>query len=152
MLLSQTGQYAVRAAIHLAQYAEHTEGTLRVGEIAEALDVPQNYLSKILHQLARAGVLESVRGPRGGFRLADAPEALSVMEVIDAVEPTRSDRRCLLGRAECSNADPCPAHDRWKDLAEGILSFLHDTTLADLQRRQVRVKRKRSPRRKAARA
>ena len=97
--------------------------------LAEALGVPRNYLSKILHQLARSGVLASARGPHGGFQLAAPPAAISLAEVVGAVEPQRFERRCLLGRPECSDANPCPAHDSWQVLAEGISCFLHETTL-----------------------
>ena len=63
MLLSQTSEYALRAVLYIAE----CDGPVSVGEIAEAVGVPQNYLSKTLHQLARAGVLRSARGPAGGL-------------------------------------------------------------------------------------
>jgi Rrf2 family protein len=104
---------------------------VRVSEIAESVGVPRNYLSKILHQLARSGLLVSERGPRGGFALALPAEEITVQQVVDA---RHSDRRCLLGRAECTDAGPCPAHVHWQDLADRITSFMHETTLADLRR------------------
>lgn len=131
MLLSQTSAYAVRAAVHLAG-REGEEGFVRVGEIAGALGVPRNYLSKILHQLARAGVLTSGRGPRGGFRLATAAADVTLAEIVEAVEPGVASRRCLLGRPECTDQNPCALHDRWRGLAHEIDGFLHETTLADL--------------------
>ena len=118
--------------------------------MAGALGVPRNYLSKILHQLTRAGILGSERGPRGGFRLARAAGRISLAEIIAAVEPRRLDRRCLLGRPQCSDADPCAAHERWRSLAEGIKTFLEETTLADLARQRTRVVAKRRRGRKAA--
>lgn len=130
VLLSQTSKYAVRAAIHLAQHRE--EGPGRVAAIAEQLGIPRNYLSKILHQLARAGILDSERGPRGGFRLTAAPEALTLYQIVEPVDAGFLDRRCLLGRPECSDRNPCPAHGRWAEVADEIESFLTETTLADL--------------------
>jgi Rrf2 family protein len=130
MLLSQTGKYAVRAVIHLAQ--QPPDRSDRVGDIAEALGIPKNYLSKILHQLTRAGLLLSERGPKGGFRLAVAPEALSLADIIEAVDPGTLDPRCLLGLPECSEANPCPLHDHWKELAARIGAFLDGTKLSDL--------------------
>lgn len=135
VLLSRTTVYAVRAAVHLADLAEQGgEEPVRVGDIAEALDVPRNYLSKILHQLAQAGVMSSERGPRGGFRLAVDPGALSLARIAEAVDSYPLDGRCLLGRGECSDADPCAAHDRWRSLADRITSFVNDTTLAQFGR------------------
>jgi Rrf2 family protein len=151
VLLSQTGTYAVRAAIHLAE-GEALERPIPVVEIANALDVPRNYLSKILHQLAREGVLISARGPGGGFRLAAEPEKIPLDEILGAVEPQRFDRRCLLGRAECNDADPCPAHGRWQKLADGIGTFLQQTTLADLRRAERHPKRTRRRRVAVARS
>ena len=133
MLLSQTGKYAVRAAIHLAQ--NEAEGPRRVAVIAAQLEIPRNYLSKILHQLARAGILESERGPRGGFRLTVPPEALTLAQIVESVDSGLLGQRCLLGRPECTDRDPCPAHGQWKRLAREIESFLTDTTLADLMDR-----------------
>jgi len=132
MLLTRTSQYAIRAAIHLAGRNGRPS---QVGEIAEALDLPRNYLSKILHRLAREGVLASERGRGGGFRLAVDPAALSLARIVEPVEPGVGDRRCLLGRAECLDADPCPVHDRWQALSGRIGAFLRETTLADLARR-----------------
>lgn len=107
---------------------------MRVSEIAAAVGVPRNYLSKVLHQLVRAGVLVSERGPRGGFALARAAETIRLAEIVAAVEARPSDPRCLLGRPECNDADPCAAHARWRRLSDQIASFLEDTTLADLGR------------------
>ena len=96
--------------------------------------MPRNYLSKILHQLAKAGVLVSARGPSGGFRLRDEPGALTIADVIGPVDPIADHRRCLLGREVCSHSNPCAAHEQWCDIAERMHAFFHDTTLADLTR------------------
>jgi Rrf2 family protein len=133
MLLSQTSRYALRASVFLAERWTDDRSTA-VRDIAAGLDVPRNYLSKILHQLAREGVLLSERGPRGGFRLARAPGEIALAEIVEPLEPAFSERRCLLGRPRCSDDDPCPAHQRWSELAEEATRFLEDTTLADLVR------------------
>jgi Rrf2 family protein len=67
-LLSQTTEYALRAVLHIASQPDGTP--VRANALASAIGVPQNYLSKTLHQLARAGILTSTRGPTGGFQLA----------------------------------------------------------------------------------
>jgi Rrf2 family iron-sulfur cluster assembly transcriptional regulator len=144
MLLSRSGEYALRALIDLA--GSRDSGPRPTAEIAEAIGVPQNYLSKLLYQLAQAGVLESTRGPQGGFRLAHAPEDLTLAEALETIDAERLERRCLLGRPQCSDADPCSAHERWRALADQVSAFLESTTLADLQRptRRARRGRKRS--------
>jgi Rrf2 family protein len=130
-MLSQTAEYALRAAVWLA---EHPAGPVRVGDLAHALRVPQNYLSKTMHQLARAGVLTSVRGKNGGFRLARQPGAIRLLEIVEPFEPITDRRTCVLGRAVCSDAAPCQAHDRWKEVARTTAAFFSGTTLADLMR------------------
>lgn len=131
MLLSQTSRYAVRAATFLAgRWGEAR--SIPVAEIADALGVPRNYLSKILHQLARQGICTSERGPKGGFRLARAPDTISLAAVVEPVEPDYAERRCLLGQPICSDDEPCSAHERWQELAESATRFLEDTSLADL--------------------
>jgi Rrf2 family iron-sulfur cluster assembly transcriptional regulator len=93
-------------------------------------------MSKILHQLARQGVLVSERGPKGGFRLARDPAEIALAAVIEPVEPSLSDQHCLLGRPSCSDRDPCLAHSGWKALSDELRRFLDETTLAELVRHQ----------------
>lgn len=137
MILSQTAVYALQAVLHLAE-AEGDE-PLRVDDIARALDVPRNYLSKILHVLARDGVLTSTRGPRGGFRLRRPPSELRLESVIEHFDEITSASGCLLGRVRCSDADPCAAHARWKRVSDAVRSFLRDTTIEELLASGTRV-------------
>lgn len=144
MLLSQTGQYALRAALLLGELGPDERAT--ADEIASALDVPRNYLSKILHVLAREGVLESTRGPGGGFALALPAADLPLSRILHPVEPgLDGESGCLLGRAECSNRDPCAVHHEWTRLAGRIDGFLNDTTLGSLTQ-QKRASRKQASR------
>jgi len=83
VLISQTAQYALRALVHIADNAG--EGRIQVDPMATALDIPRNYLSKILHGLGQAGLLDSQRGPRGGFRLARDPGQIRLMDVVGEV-------------------------------------------------------------------
>ena len=131
-MLSQTTEYALAAAVHLA--VKGGGGPVRVDDIAEELGVPRNYLSKILHALARVGVLNSTRGPGGGFELARDASEIRLSELVQPFEPalTRSNGGCLLGRERCGDDDPCAAHSRWKDVRATIDTFFSDTTLGDL--------------------
>ena len=132
-MLSHTSKYALRAVLYLAE--EAMDGPVRVDDVADALEVPRNYLSKILHGLAREGLLTSVRGPHGGFQLGVAPEELKLSEIVGLFEPevVGLERRCLLGRSECSDLDPCPVHDQWMDLSIQVRDFFNGTTVADFQ-------------------
>lgn len=135
-MLTQTAQYALRTALYLAGRPAGVRST--VDEIAAALGVPRNYLSKTLHLLARAGVVESTRGKHGGFVLARRPDAIVLRDVVAPFEET-GHRVCLLGRATCSDRSPCPAHARWKAVSEAVASFFATTTVADLAARPGRL-------------
>jgi Rrf2 family protein len=132
-LLSHTAEYALRAVLYIAQQ-ESEAGLVRNDSIAETLDVPRNYLSKILHTLARDGLLVSSRGPTGGFRLARAPDVIPLSQVVAPFDNMDGPRTCILGRPRCSDRNPCPAHGRWKHISEQVNAFFRTTTLGDLLR------------------
>lgn len=132
-MLAQTAEYALRAVLHLAQHGDNRR--LRVREMAAALEIPHNYLSKILHQLTRHGVLASLRGKAGGFRLAVLPERLALSTIIQPFDRVEERRRCLLGRPQCSDRTACAAHTRWKEVGDTVAEFFRNTTVADLLKR-----------------
>ncbi len=138
-VLSQTAEYALRAALYMAEHGG--DEPYRVTQLAEALRIPQNYLSKTMHILARQGVLTSSRGMRGGFRLARPASQIPLLEVIRPFDQLEARRQCLLGRPTCSDATPCAAHARWKDLADTTTAFFRDTTLADITTKPAAGKR-----------
>ncbi len=129
-MLNQTAEYALRTAVYLTEHRE--QGPVIASELATQLGIPSNYLSKILHQLAKDGLLISQRGRAGGFRLARVPERITLAEVIENFDPVGERRRCLLGKTVCGDRSPCPAHDRWRDHSAGHARFFHETTLAML--------------------
>lgn len=132
-MISQTAEYALRAVLYLAQHGD--ERPVRVGEMAESLRIPRNYLSKILHQLTRHDVLVSLRGKAGGFRLAGSPDELPLSTIITPFDRVDERRRCLLGRPQCSDRTACAAHTRWKEVADTVAEFFRETTVADLLER-----------------
>lgn len=130
MLYSRPCEYALRALTYLS--SQNEKGLSRVHEIAESEDLPAPFLAKLLQQLARTGILTSVKGPKGGFGLARRPEEISLIEIVSAVDGTESLNRCAVGLAECSDNSPCPLHDSWKPLRTQITTYLSEQTLADL--------------------
>ena len=130
-MLSHTAEYALRSVLFLA---DRDGAPASVEEIAEALGVPRNYLSKTLHRLAREGILHSTRGKGGGFRLGKDPEKLTLLRIVEPFDRMSGERRCLLGRPLCSDRNPCPAHNRWKAVSEQMARFFRETTVSDLVR------------------
>ncbi len=98
--------------------------------IADALDLPANYLSKVLHELVRARVLTSVRGPTGGYSLAAAPEALTLDLIVAPFQELASSGQCLMGARKCDHRHPCVAHQRWQTIKDMFSTSLQNTTLA----------------------
>lgn len=131
MWLSSTAQNALQAVLYLADHGGSVP--VNVADVAVALGVPKNYLSKTMHILAREGVLLSTRGPRGGFTLAEPPARLVLARVVRPFVAT-SARRCLVGRATCNEASPCAAHHQWSRVAASVEAFFGHTTIADLLR------------------
>jgi Rrf2 family protein len=129
-VISKTAEYGLRAVLHMA--AARTDSLLRASDIAENLDVPANYLSKILHSLARAGILTSGRGPRGGFRLSGSPEELTLADVIRPLDPAMLEQTCLLGNPRCTESSACAVHEHWKSVREPLLAFFESRTLSDV--------------------
>lgn len=129
-MLSATAEYALRATVYLARHGGPP--ALQAKDLAGATDVPLSYMRKILHELVRAGILESTRGTQGGFRLARAPGDLSLLEIVSRFDRASASRRCLLGRSECGDRNPCPVHHHWKAAAQAVAAFFANTTLADV--------------------
>jgi Rrf2 family iron-sulfur cluster assembly transcriptional regulator len=129
-MLSTTASYALQAVLFLA--GRPSDEQVSVDEISTSLDLPRNYLAKILHEMTRQGVVKSTRGKGGGFRLAVPREELTVLQVVGRIDRIDESRRCFLGRPECSDHSPCVAHDRWKVLADELVTFFSETTVADL--------------------
>ncbi|HEX8907182.1 MAG TPA: Rrf2 family transcriptional regulator [Longimicrobiaceae bacterium] len=127
-MLSSTADYALRAILLLARH----EGAMNADEVARATGAPRNYMAKTLNALAKAGIVSSARGPRGGFTLACAPESLTIARVIDCFDEPRPQRRCLLGAAPCDPAHPCAAHGRWTEIRNARRTPLAHTTVAEL--------------------
>ena len=129
-MLSGTAEYALRAVVCLARRPNHAP--VRASDLAASVSVPRNYLGKVLHDLVRAGILKSTRGKNGGFQLAVDPGDLTLLQIVSLFDQIGERRRCLLGRPECSESDPCPVHHRWKECADHVQRFFTDTTVGDV--------------------
>ena len=129
-MISRTAEYALRAVIYLARVEDRRP--VPVDDIAEALGAPRNYLSKTLYELVRVGVLRSLRGPTGGFSLAADPETLTVAELVDVFDESRTSGMCLLGGRLCDSGSPCEAHQVWSRTLETARAPLERTTIAQL--------------------
>lgn len=123
-MFSQTVEYALRAMLCLASQ----NGTALTSErIAQQTQVPASYLSKVLRDLVRAQLVSSFRGPNGGFVLAHAAAQITVLQVVNAVDPIRRIARCPMNNPE--HHDLCPLHRSLDDALAHIEGVFGSTTL-----------------------
>ncbi|MCH7526142.1 MAG: Rrf2 family transcriptional regulator [Planctomycetes bacterium] len=128
-MLSLTSQYALRAIIYLTRHAD--DWPIPGRQVARDTQIPAKYLSKILGDLVRSGVLESSPGKSGGFRLRRSPKATYLQEVLEPFEQL-DQRRCPFGNQECTDSNPCRAHSRWKRVVEAEQRFFKRTSVYDV--------------------
>jgi len=130
MKISTKGRYGLRILLDLAR---HPEPELRlIRDIAASQQISEKYISRLVVELRRAGLLLSIRGAKGGFRLAIPPEAISVLSVIEAMEGPTSIVDCVLAPAGCLRSKRCAARSVWTKLNAAIRDSMNQVTLADL--------------------
>lgn len=137
MKLSTKGRYAVMALVDLA--ANDAGRPIALAEIAERQEISLSYLEQLFAKLRRGGLVKSVRGPGGGYRLAHTAQETRISDIILAVdEPIRA-TRCQPGQPYgCrSNQSRCMTHDLWEELSNQIYLFLSSVTVADVVSRRV---------------
>ncbi len=127
-MISQTVEYALRAVVHLAQFSPKSRTT---EQIAEHTKVPRAYLSKILHSLSRGHIVVTQRGIGGGVTLAAKPNELTLLEVMNAVEPVLRIKKCPLGITS-HGIQLCSLHRRLDNAIATIESAFANTTLAEI--------------------
>jgi Rrf2 family protein len=139
MIYSRSVEYAIRALVHLAVQPEGKQRMAR--QIANEEDIPSFFLAKTLQQLARKGLLHSVKGPTGGFGLQRAPEKISLMDIICVLDGPESFDRCIVGLDDCTEESPCPMDRSFRPIRREIVRYLTKTTVADLANGSSRPKR-----------
>jgi Rrf2 family iron-sulfur cluster assembly transcriptional regulator len=130
MIYSKSSEYAIRASIHLAQL---TNGDYAMAkDIAAQEEIPAPFLAKILQELARKGVLQSVKGPAGGFCLKRKATEVRLLDIVAAIDGLDGYSRCAEGYSECSSKNACPLHDNWMALQSRIMEYLERNTIGGI--------------------
>lgn len=129
-MLSQTSEYALRAATYIAHH--DADEPVLAKDIAENTGVPLKYLQKVLRDLVRTGLLASARGIGGGFQLSRPPAKVRLADILAPFEDVTQKMSCPFGNPDCGGSNPCPVHNRWKRVVDCYRAFLQTTTLGHL--------------------
>lgn len=130
MRLSMTGEYAVRAMMHLS--GKGYEEMVQISDISKAQDIPESILRKIIGQLVKVGMLYSLRGKGGGVTLARQPDSISLLEVVEAIEGRIFLNQCLIGPDFCERSDYCAVHLVWQEVQDKMMEILGSRNFAAL--------------------
>jgi len=130
MQLTMTGEYAVRAMVHLSSLPHGT--VVSVAEVSRKWDVPVTFLRKIVTKLARAGMIASFRGNGGGISLARPARELTLLDVIQAVEGAMALNVCVLSPDSCHRTPWCAVHAVWCEAQQKLREVLASRSLAEL--------------------
>lgn len=131
-LLNNTCTYAIRAALQVATDRPIPGDFVSTRRIAEELDVPFAFLTKVLQGLTQNGILLSQRGAAGGVALARSADTITLLEVLAAVGGDAVFRECVLGLPACSDTTPCALHHAWRQQRASLETIFTQTTLAAL--------------------
>ncbi len=132
MKLTTKGRYAVTAMLDLALHYEREP--INLADISGRQAISLSYLEQLFSRLRKQGLVESARGPGGGYMLARPSTQITIADVVHAVDESVDATKCG-GQKNCHGEDPCLTHDLWEDLSRQISSFLSGITLADLVNR-----------------
>lgn len=127
-IFSKTCEYAVRAVFYIAS---NTVNGNKVGlkETAAAVDSPEHFLAKILQDLSRKGLIDSVKGPNGGFFVDAQTLKRPLADIVAAVDGESIFTGCGMGLKQCSEVNPCPLHSEFKKIRNQLTQMLTQTTI-----------------------
>jgi len=129
MRLTTRGRYAVTAMVDLALHGDH--GPVSLADIANRQQISLAYLEQLFARLRKGGLVCSIRGPGGGYRLSERGLDIAVVDIINAVDESLDATRCG-GGSDCQDGQTCLTHELWSDLSSRIHAFLKGVTLGQI--------------------
>ena len=131
-MFSKSTEYALRALIYLAQKSSE-DHKIGITELSKAIDSPKSFTAKILQKLTQGNkLISSVTGPSGGFYLSDEAKKESILSVLALLGNDQLISGCILGLSACSELNPCPLHDDYKNIKNQLLDMLGGKSLEAL--------------------
>lgn len=131
-MFSKACEYGIRAMLYVAEQSQWGN-RVNIKEISKAIDSPEAFTAKVLQQLARNGIVDSLKGPSGGFSIpSDKLDQLKLSEIVMAIDGDHVFVGCGLGLPQCSNEKPCPLHNKFGIIRDDLKQMLETTTVLEL--------------------
>ena len=130
-MLSKSCIYALRSIVFIAHNAT-IDSKIGIKEIADKLELPTHYLGKILQQLSKHKIIQSIKGPNGGFYLSRESQEVKIIEIIEVIDGLDFFTNCGLGLKQCSEDHPCPLHDEFKVYRDGLWDLFNAKSIKEL--------------------
>lgn len=136
MQLSNSSQYAIRI---LAYMADKKDSQLNATELAEILYIPYKFLTKIMTELVKVDLVESIRGREGGFKLKKKSSDIMVSDILDLFNDSIKDEQCVLGIGFCNGMCKCALHDQWMEPKLLLQKMFRESSLEDIAGRGCKI-------------
>lgn len=130
-MFSTSCHYGLQAMLYIAMYSSRDKN-VGLTEIAENQEIPKHFLSKILQELVRNDLIESMKGPNGGFKLKHRAEDIALIQIIAAIDGLDVFTQCGIGFKKCSDDHPCPIHHDYKKVRDKVYNLFETKTLKQL--------------------
>jgi len=130
MKLNNTSQYAIRILSYITDHDE--KKTINATELSENLFIPYKFLTKIMTELVKEDMVESIRGREGGFKLKKKASDIKVNDILNIFNDSTKDEECLLGIGFCNGMCKCALHDQWMEPKLLIQKMFQESSLEDI--------------------
>jgi Rrf2 family transcriptional regulator, iron-sulfur cluster assembly transcription factor len=144
VIFSKKCEYGLQAVLYLSTLG--TGGMASADEISKKLDIPKEFVSKILQSLTAKKLVKSKKGNSGGFYLGKAAAKIKLIEIVEAIDGLALFNNCVLGFPDCSPGNPCPVHNKWGKLRNSAYKMLTSETLEQFRKKSIakinKIKRK----------
>jgi Rrf2 family protein len=129
-MFSKSCEYAVKAMIFVAQKSKDEE-RVSIKDIAKGTDAPAHFMAKIMQDLSRKRLVQSIKGPNGGFFMDKKDFNSSIADIVKAIDGDGIYTDCVLGLKACSEKNPCPVHFEYKEIKKNLIKMIEKNTIGE---------------------
>lgn len=129
-MFSKSCEYGIKAVIYIAQQSnEHNP--VNVAQVSKNIKAPEFFIAKILQDLTRKKILNSIKCPRGGFYSTKSQKDIQIIDIVKIIDGDQLFTKCVLGLDNCSSLNPCPMHKEYQHIRKSIIDMLSSNTVED---------------------